>query len=193
MDKTPKKILLVWGEDGSINIIHKQDDISPRNTSSAYIRYDLHESEIARLTAELREARMQALADGAQWQDDVARLTAEREAAVAAALEAVGEYVRSQATYTVEAINKATAAAIMENLGQVVQSETCRTLSREIEALATDTQRNALAEYGRRMRAEGLREAAKIQANAGLSNEREWNVQKSILARADEIERGETA
>ena len=173
MDKAPERIW-AWVDElaGVVGSTHEPE--TPKNMpwgpnavsyGAEYIRSDTHQAEIARLTAELREARMQALADGAQWQDDVARLTAEREAAVAAAYEAAADMVRDY-VYS---------------------------LSEKIRALATDTQRNALAEYGRRMKAEGLREAAKIQANAGLSSEREWAAQRSILARADEIERGDTA
>ena len=203
MSEAPNKVLLVWDGNGSIKIIHRQDDVSPRDTSAAYIQYDTHQAEITRLTADLREARMQALSDGAQWQDDVARLTAEREAAVAAALEAAedacDEYPRvapdtSEWPHYDDQINHSKA---------------------NIRNLATDTQRNALAERDRRMKAEGWREAAKAIARRkdgyieehgsydpstgvtefpGNGTEYVWEleeIEEELLARADEIERGE--
>ena len=139
-------------------------------------------AEIERLTAELRDARMQALADGAQWQDDVDRLTAEHEAAVAAAYEA--------------------AATCADEHTHVMEP---REIGKSLRALATDTQRDALAEHSRRMKAEGMREAVGSDADeieqaisdvlheGGSWRDAAEYIRRTILARADEIDQGETA
>ena len=172
-------------------------------------------AEITRLTSELRDARMQAIADGAQWQDDVARLTAEREAAVAAALEAAAERLFDFTPWEEVPGGNLTPDTFDEGLSAAYET---------VLALATDTQRNALAERDRRMRAgwarllaneilaaqeehrrtfpdPGFRAAnvalgclrrlssASFPETRGFGNEET----AALLARADEIERGETA
>ena len=117
------------------------------------------------------------------------RADAEREAAVAAAYEAAMERI---GTFDIDEDGDWYDPAYRFQCGFKDGLNTARA---RVRHLATDPWRNALAERDHRMKAEGLREALEIA--------REWledatpktfaQIERLILARADEIERGDTA
>lgn len=159
----PERIWATWTEDfGAVQMGKWADSVRHEPLGIEYVRADLYEAEIARLTAALEEAEanINLRRDFNELGEIIQKIEAERDTAraeTAMAFEAAAKTAEAYAPYSLEATRNATAAQILNSALSIEKSRTAHTLAWMLRALTPAHATAALEARDREMRIAGYR------------------------------------